>query len=107
MKIRRAIFALAGAALVVGGVTAPATANAGHSSASTTAGTSGVTITVHHRGDGTQPPAELGNPSEWGEATFTMRTSAGTVTPLSESCISPSAGGTWCYGWYSVGITPP
>lgn len=104
MKIsgRSVIFAIAGAVLAVGGVAAPATADIHHPSAS------GATITVHHRGDGTQPPAELGNPSEWGEVTFKMDASAGTVTPLSESCVTPSSGGTWCYGWYAKqsGATP-
>jgi hypothetical protein len=105
---RSVIFAAAGAALAVGGVAAPATADAYHGGASAAAGLSGTTVTVHHRGDGTKAPAELGNPSEWGEVTFTMNAApAGTVAPLSEACTNPSSGGTWCYGWYSTGLTPP
>ncbi|WP_245791557.1 lactococcin 972 family bacteriocin [Actinacidiphila rubida] len=26
---------------------------------------------------------------------------------MSEACTNPSSGGTWCYGWYSTGLTPP
>ncbi len=106
MKIKRAIVAVAGALIAVGGIAAPATADVARSSASA-ASVSGATVTVHHRGDGTQPPAGLGNPSEWGEVTFRVDTAPGTITPMSEACISPSSGGTWCYGWYSTGLTPP
>ncbi|MBZ9644665.1 lactococcin 972 family bacteriocin [Streptomyces sp. PSKA30] len=52
-------------------------------------------VTHHKRGDGTKPPAELGNPSEWGVAALKVDDSAGSVTPL--GCIGAS-GGTWCYG---------
>lgn len=99
MKItgRSVTFAFAGAAIAAVGLAAPATAD---STQVTT--TAGATVTVHHRGDGTKAPAELGNPSEWGVVTFKMDASPGTVQPMSEACISPSSGGTWCYGWYST-----
>ncbi|MFI5689747.1 lactococcin 972 family bacteriocin [Streptomyces sp. NPDC051636] len=56
-------------------------------------------ITFHKRGDGTKPPAELGNPSEWGVAAITVDDSAGNVSPMSEACV-PASGGKWCYGDY-------
>ncbi|MER6504445.1 lactococcin 972 family bacteriocin [Streptomyces sp. NPDC001455] len=103
MKIagRSVAFAIAGAAIAALGLATPATADA-----SATASASGATITVHHRGDGTQPPAGLGNPSEWGVVTFKMDASTGSFGPLSEACVSPSSGGTWCYGWYSKEVSP-
>jgi hypothetical protein len=51
-------------------------------------------VTFHKRGDGTKPPAELGNPSEWGVVVIKMDDSA--VTP--QACIGAS-GGNWCYGY--------
>ncbi|MFD3585564.1 lactococcin 972 family bacteriocin [Streptomyces sp. NPDC058683] len=56
-------------------------------------------ITFHKRGDGTKPPAELGNPSQWGVATVSVHHSVGAVSPLSEACV-PASGGQWCYGYY-------
>ncbi|MEV7364530.1 lactococcin 972 family bacteriocin [Streptomyces sp. NPDC091299] len=56
-------------------------------------------VTLHKRGDGTKPPAELGNPSEWGVVVIKMDDSA--VTPLAATplaCIGAS-GGNWCYGY--------
>ncbi|MER7694823.1 lactococcin 972 family bacteriocin [Streptomyces sp. NPDC097610] len=64
-----------------------------------------ATVTVHHRGDGARPPAELGSPSEWGVATFNMGASADSVSPLSEACV-PASGGKWCYGWYTTEVSP-
>ncbi|WP_307822051.1 lactococcin 972 family bacteriocin [Streptomyces coffeae] len=55
-------------------------------------------VTTHKRGDGTKPPAELGNPSEWGVVKIEMDASAGSVRPDSEACV-PASGGKWCYGW--------
>ncbi|MFC4517244.1 lactococcin 972 family bacteriocin [Streptomyces ehimensis] len=98
---RPVILAIAGAAIAAVGLAAPATADA----PATGAATSGTTVTVHHRGDGSQPPAELGNPSEWGVATFRMDASATSVRPP-EACVSPSSGGTWCYGWYTTEVSP-
>ncbi|GGT54619.1 hypothetical protein [Streptomyces coeruleorubidus] len=44
-------------------------------------------VTVHKRGDGTKPPAELGNPSEWGVVVIKMDDS--TFTP--QACMVPVA----------------
>ncbi|MFJ8384742.1 lactococcin 972 family bacteriocin [Streptomyces sp. NPDC094438] len=52
-------------------------------------------ITVHHRGDGTQPPAELGDPTEWGVITFAVNNSAGRMKPMT---IEYPGGGEWSYG---------
>ncbi|MEV1052479.1 lactococcin 972 family bacteriocin [Streptomyces sp. NPDC049887] len=98
---RTVAFAIVGAAIAGVGLAAPAAADA-----STTASASGAIVTVHHRGDGTQPPADLGNPSEWGVVTFKMDASADSVGALSEACVNPSSGGTWCYGWYTTEVSP-
>ncbi|MFE9355062.1 lactococcin 972 family bacteriocin [Streptomyces olivaceoviridis] len=92
--------AMAGAVIATVGLAAPATADA-----PATAGAA-ASVTVHHRGDGAQPPAELGNPSEWGVVTFRTDAPADSVSPLSEACVSPSSGGTWCYGWYTTEVSP-
>ncbi|MCA6091034.1 lactococcin 972 family bacteriocin [Streptomyces sp. SCA3-4] len=99
---RSILFAVAGAAIAAVGIAAPATADA---PATAGAATSGATFTVHHRGDGAQPPAGLGNPSEWGVATFRTDASANSARP-SEACVKPSSGGTWCYGWYTTEVSP-
>ncbi|WP_079403518.1 lactococcin 972 family bacteriocin [Streptomyces sp. 3211] len=103
MKIsgRSVAFAIAGAAVAAVGLATPATADA-----SAAASASGATVTVHHRGDGTQPPAELGNPSEWGVVTFKMDAAAASFGAQSQACISPSTGGNWCYGWYAREVSP-
>ncbi|MFI1646305.1 lactococcin 972 family bacteriocin [Streptomyces avidinii] len=103
MKIasRSIAFAVAGAAVAAVGLATPATADT-----SATAGASGATVAVHHRGDGTQAPAGLGNPSEWGVVTFKMDASTGSFGPQSTTCLSPSSGGTWCYGWYAREVSP-
>ncbi len=56
-------------------------------------------VTIHTRGDGTVPPAGLGNPSEWGVVKIKVNASANSISPMSESCVDAS-GGTWCYGSY-------
>jgi hypothetical protein len=71
---RSIALAFAGAALATGILATPATAD------STQIGATSA-LTVHTRGDGTQPPAELGNPKEWGVVKLTMDASAGSVTP--------------------------
>ncbi|MFH8620864.1 lactococcin 972 family bacteriocin [Streptomyces vietnamensis] len=103
MKItgRSVVFAIAGAAVAAVGLAAPATADA-----PATATASGATVAAHHRGDGVKPPAELGNPSAWGSVTFKMDDSADSVSSLASACLSPSTGGTWCYGWYTVEVSP-
>lgn len=104
MKIsgRSAVFAIAGAAIAAVGLAAPAQADA---PATASATTSGATVAVHPRGDGTQPSAGLGNPSEWGVVTFKMDASADSARPLSEACVNAS-GGKWCYGWYATEVSP-
>ncbi|MBD9733330.1 lactococcin 972 family bacteriocin [Streptomyces sp. H28] len=53
-----------------------------------------VTITTHYKGDGTQPPAELGDPKEWGVVEFRPG-SHGAITPKT---ILNIGGGKWSYG---------
>ncbi|MFC9842209.1 lactococcin 972 family bacteriocin [Streptomyces sp. NPDC060223] len=91
MKVsgRSIALAVAGAALATGVLAAPATADGSQVSA--------VGTTTHIRGDGTQPPAELGNPTEWGVVELTMNDSAGSISPMT---IVEIGGGTWSYGWY-------
>ncbi|MFJ4928534.1 lactococcin 972 family bacteriocin [Streptomyces sp. NPDC088736] len=81
--------AVAGGFLAAGALAAPATAvSAGIPAAD------GVTVTTHHRGDGTQPPAALGDPKEWGVLEFTTG-STGEFTPMT---VLDIGGGTWSYG---------
>ncbi|MGA4955502.1 lactococcin 972 family bacteriocin [Streptomyces lavendulocolor] len=103
MKItgRSAVFTVVGAALSTVGLAAPATADVPAS-----AGASGTAVTVHHRGDGTRPPAVLGDPSEWGVVTFAMDAATKSVSPRARTCLSPSSGGTWCFGWYAREVSP-
>ncbi|MFE2877365.1 lactococcin 972 family bacteriocin [Streptomyces roseus] len=103
MKItgRSTVFAIAAVAIAGLGLATPASADA-----SATDSSFGATVTVHHRGDGTQPPAGLGNPSEWGVVTFKTNAPAGSFSPLSQACLNPSSGGTWCYGWYAREVSP-
>ncbi len=56
---------------------------------------------IHTRGDGVKPPAELGNPSEWGVVKIEINDS--TVQPLGNTCKEVTHG-TWCYGWESAGV---
>ncbi|MEU3297182.1 lactococcin 972 family bacteriocin [Streptomyces longwoodensis] len=51
-------------------------------------------VTLHERGDGTKPPAELGNPLKWGAVV--IKTDGSAVSP--QGCVSAS-GGNWCYGY--------
>lgn len=53
-------------------------------------------VTFHKRGDGTVPPAELGNPSEWGVAAIEVPTSS--FGALGSTCLDNVSGGKWCYG---------
>ncbi|MFI0716620.1 hypothetical protein ACH4SK_39775 [Streptomyces inhibens] len=55
---------------------------------------------IHTRGDGVKPPAELGNPSEWGVVKIEINDSV--VRPLGNTCKEVTHG-TWCYGWESAG----
>ncbi|WP_308798729.1 lactococcin 972 family bacteriocin [Streptomyces sp. UH6] len=83
-------FAAAGAALAACLTTAPASADTAQFS-------NGVKVTIHTRGDGTKPPAHLGNPTEWGVAEIPMDDSTGGVRPM---VIENVGGGQWSYGWY-------
>ncbi|MFF1412811.1 hypothetical protein ACFVX6_24065 [Streptomyces sp. NPDC058289] len=53
---------------------------------------------MHKRGDGVKPPAELGNPSEWGVVKIEIPKAGVSVRPLGGSCQQVSHG-QWCYGW--------
>ncbi|QHY97090.1 Bacteriocin [Streptomyces sp. S4.7] len=88
MKIsgRSVVFTLASAVLAVGALAAPAAAEDSPISR----------IVVHTAGDGSQPPAELGNPKEWGVVTLALDDLAGEFTPKT---IIEVGGGTWSYGW--------
>lgn len=99
MKVsgRTVALAVAGAALAAGTFATPATAAAHKVSSAGSGGVAGVT--VHTRGDGTQPPAELGNPKEWGVVKLTMTASTGLVSPKT---IVDAGGGKWSYGWYAT-----
>ncbi|WP_073767600.1 lactococcin 972 family bacteriocin [Streptomyces sp. CB02923] len=91
-------------------VCSPATPAAADSPQATTVAADGTVITAddseaghvttHKRGDGTEPPAELGNPSEWGVVKIQMTASAHSGRPDQEACVNAS-GGKWCYGWYT------
>lgn len=58
---------------------------------------------IHKRGDGVKPPAELGNPSEWGVVRIEINPSAGAFQPTGNTCKQVTHG-TWCYGWQSAGL---
>ncbi len=88
----------ASAALAVGSLVAPAAANGAQTATGTADGSGVGQVTTHQRGDGTKPPAELGNPSEWGVAKIKVNSSAHSVRPDQEACV-PTSGGKWCYGW--------
>lgn len=94
------VLTVASAALAASVLGAPAVAAGSELGTPTAAAGSqlGVSSTVefHTRGDGTQPPAELGNPEEWGVATFTIDDSTG---PFTTQTVVPASGGTWSYGW--------
>ncbi|MEU1104990.1 hypothetical protein ABZ408_29110 [Streptomyces tibetensis] len=45
-------------------------------------------VTFHKRGDGTKPPAELGNPSKWGAMVINIDNSPATA----QGCIGASGG---------------
>ncbi|MFJ4271386.1 lactococcin 972 family bacteriocin [Streptomyces coelicoflavus] len=80
--------AAAGGVLAFGALTAPAAAD------SAQVLPAGVTVTTHTQGDGTQPPAALGNPKEWGVVEITA-SSTGGIKPMTVLNIG---GGTWSYG---------
>lgn len=94
-KVSRSIFmGLVAVPLTVLGLAAPATADGSGAEAVATNDSSAAQITVHHNSDG----------SEWGVAKITMDAKPGDVSTMSENCVNPSSGGTWCFGWYSKWI---
>lgn len=101
---RSAILGFVAAAFAVGGLATPATADISRAGSGNANGSESTQITTHARGDGTAPPAELGNPVEWGKVTVEMDASAGDISPLAENCVEPSSGGTWCFGWYTTTV---
>ncbi|WP_350325726.1 lactococcin 972 family bacteriocin [Streptomyces katrae] len=93
------------AILLVGGVATPSVADVRETESSIAGdavsaadGARVGQVVVHKRGDGTKPPAELGDPSEWGEAVLTFAPSKA-FSSMSEACV-PASGGNWCYGNY-------
>ncbi len=98
---RSIVLGFASATLALFSFATPATADASQTATVTANGTVVAAdgskvgqVTLHKRGDGTKPPAELGNPSEWAAVVIEMDDS--TVTP--KACIGAS-GGNWCYGY--------
>lgn len=94
MKVfgRSMAVAVAGTALAAGALATPAAADGARTGATST-------ITVHTRGDGTRPPAALGNPKEWGVVTFTV---GGSAASVHANTIVNVGGGKWSYGWNVV-----
>lgn len=95
ISTRSVVFAVAGGVLATGVVASPAAAD----SASGAPHRGGVAITVHTRGDGTQPPAELGNPKEWGVVKLAAGGPGGS---RSARTIVNAGGGKWSFGWYAT-----
>ncbi|MFF4802582.1 lactococcin 972 family bacteriocin [Streptomyces sp. NPDC001351] len=52
---------------------------------------------IHKRGDGVKPPAELGNPSEWGVVKLEIKNSAAQLR-RGNTCETVTHG-KWCYGY--------
>ncbi|MFH9087698.1 lactococcin 972 family bacteriocin [Streptomyces sp. NPDC017673] len=103
MKIpgRSIVLGFVGMVLAVFSFAAPAAADASQAATVTADGTIVAAdgsevghVTLHKRGDGTKPPAELGNPSKWGAVVINV--DASSVAP--KTCIGAS-GGNWCYGY--------
>ncbi|MFF4497460.1 lactococcin 972 family bacteriocin [Streptomyces sp. NPDC001546] len=86
--------------LFFGGFLAPGAAASTAVESSATAARVAQTVELHKRGDGTKPPAQLGNPTEWGVVKVEMNASG--ISTLGEACV-PASGGNWCYGWYLTG----
>ncbi|MFE9450763.1 hypothetical protein [Streptomyces sp. NPDC006739] len=99
------LFGISGAALAVAGFVAPAAAYSPQSGARTgdiAVEASGLVAgkpVIHKRGDGVKPPAQLGNPSEWGVVKLEIKKS--TVHPDGNTCQTVTHG-KWCYGYEVV-----
>ncbi|MER5222032.1 lactococcin 972 family bacteriocin [Streptomyces flaveus] len=97
------LFAVSGAALVVSSLVAPAAAydpqsgtGTGNSAVEASDGLIPGQPVIHKRGDGVNPPAELGNPSEWGVVKLEIKDSA--VQLKANTCQNVTHG-KWCYGY--------
>lgn len=93
IKGRSAAFAAASSILAFGALATPANAESSQPSRIVVSN-----MVVHKAGDGTKPPAELGNPKEWGVVTLKIVNSkgSGSIKPMT---ITNVGGGTWSYGW--------
>ncbi|MDQ0683312.1 hypothetical protein QF032_002357 [Streptomyces achromogenes] len=100
-------FGISGAVLAVSALATPAAANApqgGTGTATVAEASDGLVIgqpVVHKRGDGVSPPAELGNPSEWGVVKLEINDSAVQLkgpAALNENTCKDVTHGRWCYG---------
>ncbi|MFD9651121.1 lactococcin 972 family bacteriocin [Streptomyces mirabilis] len=96
------LFGISGAALAVSSFVTPAAAygpQSGTGTGDTVVEASGGLIpgqpVIHKRGDGVKPPAELGNPSEWGVVKLEIKGSA--VQAKGNTCENVTHG-KWCYG---------
>lgn len=97
------LFGISGVALAVSGFATPAAANGpqgGTGTGDTTVEASGGLIAgqpvIHKRGDGVKPPAQLGNPSEWGVVKLEIKDSA--FQAEGNTCETVTHG-KWCYGY--------
>ncbi|MFF5666757.1 lactococcin 972 family bacteriocin [Streptomyces griseofuscus] len=97
------IFGFSGAVLAVSSFATPAAAYSAQSGTGT--GDTVVSASddlvpgqpvIHKRGDGVKPPAELGDPSEWGVVKLVINDSA--IQPMSNTCKNVTHG-KWCYGY--------
>ncbi|MFD7001311.1 lactococcin 972 family bacteriocin [Streptomyces mirabilis] len=96
------LFGISGAALAVSSFATPAAAygpQSGTGTGDTVVEAIGGLIpgqpVIHKRGDGVKPPAELGNPSEWGVVKLEINDSA--VQAKGNTCENVTHG-KWCYG---------
>jgi hypothetical protein len=97
------LFSISGAALVVSSLATPAAAYGPQSGTGT--GNSAVEAgddlipgqpAIHKRGEGVNPPAELGSPSEWGVVKLEINDSA---FQLKGNTCQNVTHGIWCYGY--------
>jgi len=96
-------FGIAGAVLAVSSFATPAAAYGSQSATgadNTVVEADNGLVTgqpvIHQRGDGVNPPAELGNPSEWGVVKLEIKESA---AQLRGNTCQDVTHGRWCYGY--------
>ncbi|MDX3313700.1 lactococcin 972 family bacteriocin [Streptomyces sp. NPDC054884] len=100
------LFGISGAVLAVSGFAAPAAADSpqgGTGADAVVEAVDGLVVgqpVIHKRGDGVNPPAELGNPAEWGVVKLEITKSAvqKSAAALQENTCKEVTHGTWCYG---------